>query len=66
MSVPFHAQDGDDALDDAARGDADRHALARALVALSTGERPEIALGAGDTAALERVRRLIRPAGPSR
>lgn len=51
--------------DDAARGRRDRRALATALVVLGTGGRPEVALGAGDTAALERVRRLTGPAaGP--
>ncbi len=51
--------------DDAAQGRTDRRILATALVALGTGSRPEVALGAGDTAAAERVRRLTGPAsGP--
>lgn len=45
--------------DDAARGPTDRRALAGALVALGTGVRPATALGASDTAALQRVRRLL-------
>lgn len=53
------------AADDAAHSRSDRRALATALVALGTGVRPEVALGAGDTAAVERVRRLTGPAdGP--
>lgn len=50
--------------DDAARGVAERRVLAEALVALSAGVRPAT-LAAGDTAALERVRRLTRPVGPT-
>ncbi|HTW13955.1 MAG TPA: M56 family metallopeptidase [Nocardioides sp.] len=52
--------------DDAAHGRTDRRTLATALVALGTGSRPEVALGAGDTAAAERVRRLTGPAGGPR
>lgn len=52
--------------DDAASGVADRRSLAKALVALSTGVRPEAALAASDTAALLRVRRLTAPSGPRR
>lgn len=52
--------------DDAASGVEDRRSLAKALVALSTGVRPESALAASDTAALQRVRRLTAPAVPRR
>lgn len=52
--------------DDAAQGRADRRILATALVALGTGSRPDVALGAGDTAAAERVRRLTGPTGGPR
>lgn len=47
--------------DDTAHVDRDRRAMARALVTLSTGLRPEATLGAGDTEALARVRRLTSP-----
>lgn len=46
------------AADDAAVRPEDRRALARAIVALGTGVRPQAALAASDTAALVRVRRL--------
>ena len=52
--------------DDAATGIEDRRTLAQALVVLSTGMRPEAALAASDTAALQRVRRLTAPATPRR
>ncbi|MDF9714860.1 M56 family metallopeptidase [Nocardioides sp. ChNu-153] len=45
--------------DDAARTPRERRALASALVTLGCGARPQAALGAGDTAALQRVRRLV-------
>lgn len=44
--------------DDAAQARGDRRAMARALVALGGGGSPVAALGAADTAALRRVRRL--------
>lgn len=47
--------------DDSASVATDRRALATALVALSTGVRPDYALAASDTAALLRVRRLTAP-----
>jgi Zn-dependent protease with chaperone function len=47
------------AADDSATSAADRRALARAIVALGTGVRPETALAASDTAAVLRVRRLV-------
>lgn len=46
------------AADDAAASPSDRRILAGAIVALGTGLRPETALAASDTAALQRVRRL--------
>lgn len=49
------------AADDAASTGRDRLTLARALVALGAGGRPEATLGAADTAALQRVRRLTGP-----
>lgn len=52
--------------DDAASGVDDRRVLAKALVALSTGVRPEAALAASDTAALQRVRRLTATAASPR
>jgi Zn-dependent protease with chaperone function len=52
--------------DDAASSVTDRRSLANALVALSTGVRPEAALAASDTAALLRVRRLTVPSEPRR
>jgi Zn-dependent protease with chaperone function len=54
------------AADDAASGVADRRSLAHALVALGTGVRPEAAMAASDTAALQRVRRLTAPPEPRR
>lgn len=50
------------AADDSATTPADRRALARAIVALGTGIRPETALAASDTAAVARVRRLTSTA----
>lgn len=47
--------------DDAASSVDDRRSLAHALVALGTGVRPEAALAASDTAAVQRVRRLTAP-----
>ncbi|MBM7509528.1 Zn-dependent protease with chaperone function [Nocardioides salarius] len=47
--------------DDAASSGADRRSLARALVTLGSGTRPEAALGATGTAAVQRVRRLTTP-----
>lgn len=44
----------------------DRRVLARALVALGTGMRPEATLAASDTAAVERVRRLVASPRPPR
>lgn len=44
--------------DDSASTADERRALARALVAMGTGVRPEAALGASDTASAQRVRRL--------
>ncbi|MDN4161917.1 M56 family metallopeptidase [Nocardioides abyssi] len=49
------------AADDAASTARERRTLAQALVALGTGTRPEVALGASDTAAVQRVRRLTAP-----
>ncbi|NHC22945.1 M56 family metallopeptidase [Nocardioides sp. IC4_145] len=49
------------AADDAATTAPERRTLAQALVALGTGTRPEVALGASDTAAVQRVRRLTAP-----
>ena len=46
------------AADDTATTPSERMALARALVAMGTGARPEAALGASDTASVQRVRRL--------
>ena len=46
------------AADDAATNDADRRSLARALVTLGSGTRPEAALSATGTAAVQRVLRL--------
>lgn len=54
------------AADDSASGTADRRTLATALVVLSTGVRPDAALAAADTAALQRVRRLTSDARPGR
>lgn len=51
--------------DDSARAASDRRSLANALVTLSVGQSPQAAIGAGDTAALARVRRLASP-GPDR
>jgi Zn-dependent protease with chaperone function len=50
--------------DDAARTARQRRTLAAALVTLGTGTRPEVALGAGDTAASVRVRRLVSTSAP--
>ncbi|WP_447645232.1 M56 family metallopeptidase [Nocardioides zeae] len=50
--------------DDAARTARQRRTLAAALVTLGTGCRPEVALGAGDTAASVRVRRLVSTSAP--
>lgn len=50
--------------DDAARTHRDRQTLAAALVTLGTGFRPETALGAGGTAAVQRVRRLTSTRAP--
>lgn len=44
--------------DDSASTTDERRSLARALVAMGTGTRPEAALGASDTASVQRVRRL--------
>jgi Zn-dependent protease with chaperone function len=52
--------------DDAASSPSDRRALARALVTLAAGARVEATLAASDTAALQRVRRLVAPAVPRR
>lgn len=49
------------AADDTASTSADRLALARALLALGAGGRPAATLGATDTAAVQRVRRLTDP-----
>ncbi|MEN8704839.1 MAG: M56 family metallopeptidase [Nocardioides marinisabuli] len=49
------------AADDAATSSADRRSLAEALVTLGSGTRPEAALGATATAAVQRVRRLTSP-----
>ncbi|MBU1801923.1 MAG: M56 family metallopeptidase [Actinobacteria bacterium] len=49
------------AADDAASSGADRRSLAEALVTLGSGARPEAALGATGTAAVQRVRRLTAP-----
>lgn len=54
------------AADDAASTGRDRLVLARALVALGAGGRPRATLGATDTAALQRVRRLTTPVPPRR
>lgn len=54
------------AADDAATTPAERRTLAQALVALASGDRPAAALGAADTAAAERVRRLVDPAPRAR
>ena len=53
------------AADDSAIGVSDRKALARAIVALGTGVRPETTLAASDTAALQRVRRLTSTPRPA-
>lgn len=53
------------AADDSAVSVSDRRALARAIVALGTGMRPETALAASDTAALQRVRRLTAAPSPA-
>lgn len=50
--------------DDAAAVGGDRRVLATALVSLAEGTVPAAALGAGGTAALERVRRLSTTADP--
>lgn len=50
------------AADDAASTGRERLVLARALLALGTGDRPAATLGAADTAAVQRVRRLTDPA----
>lgn len=47
--------------DDSAHTTEERRSLARALVAMGSGTRPEVALGASDTASVERVRRLAAP-----
>lgn len=47
--------------DDSASTAHERRSLARALVAMGSGARPEAALGASDTAAVERVKRLASP-----
>jgi hypothetical protein len=52
------------AADDTATTARERLVLARALVAMGTGSRPEAALGASDTASVQRVRRLA--ASPAR
>ena len=44
--------------DDSASTAAERRDLARALVTMGAGARPEVALGASDTASVQRVRRL--------
>lgn len=44
--------------DDSASTAEERRSLARALVTMGTGRRPEAALGASDTASVQRVRRL--------
>lgn len=53
------------AADDAATGPQDRRRLARALVTLGTGIRPEAALAASNTATLQRVRRLTGSSQPA-
>lgn len=53
--------------DDAATGPEDRRRLAKALVKLGSGVRPETSLAASDTATVQRVRRLVgerRPVAP--
>lgn len=50
--------------DDSASTADERRALARALVTMGAGARPEVALGASDTASVQRVRRLA--ASPAR
>lgn len=50
------------AADDCATTPSDRRALARAIVTLGTGVRPEASLAASGTAALVRIRRLTSPA----
>lgn len=52
--------------DDAARTPLERRTLASALVTLGSGTRPQATLGAGDTAALQRVRRLVATGGAPR
>lgn len=50
--------------DDAARARGERRSLARALVTLSAGQRPDASLAAASNNAVARVRRLTRPDAP--
>lgn len=50
--------------DDAARACGERRSLARALVTLSAGQRPDASLAAASSNAVARVRRLTRPDAP--